>query len=518
MSFLSRITSSIRPRATRVPIVRQMIGRVAVTTVSIWRRFSGAAYSVDQSRMDYAFYDGLRHGKKQGYRISGLFVTPIAQRLASFVLGSGITIQLAEKATTDDPNDPINYTNRALAGFIGQALQDLIGLLEDMYALGDQYAVMNSDGSLSIPTPDAVEIEYDPLDYRRVVRVTLISRLPSATIFDAYDAAVRTVTVRPTNGDATQTYVYDNLIGKIPIVHFPHRRGRNETHGHSIAESILPLLAEYEDVMNKALDGVKLMGNPIPVFEGLEDIDETIAANAPQETETYMDEDGNEETRKVIHFDRNAGLVLGKGGSFHFAAPNAGFTDDARNMLKALFLVLIDHTLMPEVVWGGAIDGSRASADTQMPPFHRYIELLRLWFSGNAADVTLGVGAKGGLQEMVEIWLKTRALVDPRIRVAPTTITFPELDAESAEMIYKWVELLERRGYLTGETAVRLSGTVEDPATEVERAQAEIAARDATLAAALDATMSAQIQRLASDNPEGDPGDTTSDASAGRTR
>ncbi|NIV36427.1 MAG: phage portal protein, partial [Anaerolineae bacterium] len=234
-------------------------------------------------------------------------------------------------------------------------------VFRDKLGLGDQWIIVNADGSLSIPSPDTVEPEWSELDYRRLVAVTVTTKTGSQTIEDRYTALDRTITTRE-GGQTVSETAFENLIGRIPVIHVPHARSGNETYGHPIHEELRPLYDQYDDLIFKQLDGAKLLGNPIPVFEGMEDIDQVIDQNAPAEYDTYYDKDGNEVTHTQLTLDQNSVMLVGKGGSFKFAGPTVGFTEDTKAALKSLFLLLLDHTGIPEFIWGGELTSSRSTA------------------------------------------------------------------------------------------------------------------------------------------------------------
>lgn len=478
--------------------IRQMIGRVQLLATNFWMRVrSLGKISVDQTVPDYAFWDRLRRGAAEGYKLAGLFVRPVTQTLSSFVLGEGI------QAALNLPKDRLadaEYTDGLLGRLMGQIHSLLQTLLEDHYALGDQYIVVNPDTSFSIPSPDTVSVEYDAVDYRKITRATIRTELPNVIVTDVYTESERVITVeyRAKSGSParSETQVFANLIGRIPIVHFANDRSGNETNGRPIVEALLPLLAHYDTVLQNALTGASVMGTPYPVIEGVEDLDSAFDMFSQGTGEMYEDTYGNSQERKTVNIDPTPGLLLGKGASFKFAAPPSGFTGDARNMLKSLFLLLLDFTRMPEALWGGAISSSKASAEVQMPPFYQYVELLRTKFAGSAADELLSTSAHGGLHELIDIWLKMRRLVDPQVVVAPITFTFPSLLAEDKVNKREWADKLYAAGLISGETYLKLSELIDDPASELAAAEAEAQARQAAFE---EQSASGQISRLARD-------------------
>jgi hypothetical protein len=460
-------------------VVREMIGRYvasAAAQMSLFRSRSRIK-TIDETVPDYEFYDRLRRGKARGYTLGGLFSSRIEKVFAAWVLGSGVEVTLVEDAG-DDPDNPVNYTNGLLADFIAALLTDqqnddediddaggslLMRLYRDHLGLGDQYVIVNADGSLSVPSPDTVTVERDELDYRRVLAVKVETRTGQHTIIDEYRADGRTVTVKK-GAQIESTEEYDNLLGMIPVVHLAHERGRNETNGHSIHEALRPLYDQYDDVIYKQLDGAKLLGNPLLTFEGMEDVSSVKNANAPATQDTYTDKDGTTQTRDQMEIDSNAVFLVGKGGSAKFIGPQVGFSADTQQALKTLFLLVLDYTGIPEFIWGNELSSARASAEVQLDQWVRDVQ-------GRQRD------AQGWLLKLCRLWLRTRAWVDPGVVIGNLQAEWPELLGEDDEVLRKKIELGLRENLLTRATALALLGLVDDPKKEVEEAEAEADAR-----------------------------------------
>lgn len=416
--------------------------------------------NIDQTIPDYEFYDKLRRGKAKGYSLGGLFSTRIEKIFASWVLGRGVEIALQESGDPDNEEDPRNYTDGRIADFLNDNHALLMQTLRDALGLGDQYVIVNMDGSLSVPSPDTVEVERSEVDYREVLAVQVVTKLDKVTITDRYTAESRTVTIKEGANGRETSMTFDNLIGRIPVVHIAHGRSANETNGHPIHETLLPLYDQYDDLIYKQLDGAKLLGNPLLAFVGMEDINEVMNANKPATAETYQGIDGGEATRDQLNIDQNAVLLVGKGGDAKFVSPPVGFTEDTKNTLKALFLLLMDHTGIPEFVWGNELSSARASSDTQMTQFVRDVE-------GQQRD------NETWLLDLAAIWLLVAALVDGRIVADDLAANWPPLIEEDDEIQLKKIELARRENVLTDKTALALLNLVDDPGKEVEEAQAE---------------------------------------------
>lgn len=487
-------TNRVRPSQAETPAgaepVSELIGRYVVGDAQT-TLFRSRSYvkTVDETIPDYEFYDRLRRCKAKGYTLGGLFAKRIERVIASWVLGGGLAVTLHEGQGRTLPARRADYTNGLIAEFV-QSLLDagmdsetmtddddrtsslLLSIYKAALGLGDQYVIVNVDGSLSVASPDTVTVKRNPFDYRQVVSVTVQTRNDGYVITDEYSASGRTVVYKK-GEQVLDVQRFQNLLGVIPVVHVAHDRSGNETYGHPIHEELLPLYDQYDDLIYKQLDGAKLLGNPLLTFAGMEDINAVINANDTAEDDTYYDKDGNLANRKQLNIDSNAVLLIGKGGSASFTSPPVGFTADTKTALKSLFLLLLDHTGIPEFVWGGEMGSARASSDTQMSQFVKDIEGWRL-------------DAGGWIIRLCKLWLMTKALTDPRLMVGPLALEWPPLVQEDKEIRLKQVETGRKESLLTDETALALLDLVDDPATEVEAARKQAQERQEQMIASND--------------------------------
>ena len=480
--------------------------------------------NVDAVWIDYPFFDALRRGEAPGFEISGpAFCLPAAQTTTSYVYGKGISASLVESAVPTSatkqalheaaeplseqngkptqnkrnalnqpgsqpgrpapkpslavvpkakpsPNatDPIAFTNLQLRNFLRQNLGPLLQMTVDNYCLGNQFVFVNPDCSLSVASPETVTVEYSASDYRRVVRVIVKTKMQQANVEDVYTDDKRVITTHYYDERGTVKEEYENLIGRIPMVHFANDRSANEIYGRPLFMPGLPVMAKYDALINNMLEGVTLLGTPIPVFEGLDNPTETKNLNCS--TYTYTDEQGNEQTGQLLRLDRQTGLFIGKGGRAQMLSTNVGFTKDSIDALRQLFLLWLNETHIPELIWGGAIASSKASAESQMPPFIQYVNFRRLMLEGQGANPALGTEARGGLLELIDLWLRMYKLLNPSIVVGPVQIDWPEIDLFNDQLRYMWGTYLNGTGKITDESVVKLSGYFNNPAEEVMKA------------------------------------------------
>lgn len=430
-------------------LTSEMIGRVSS---NVYAQRISVGVTVDTTIPHYEFWGKLRRGKAKGYELGGLFAQPIGRITTSWAMGRGFSF------VTDDDD-----ANAELASFLAAEMITLMDWFYDSLTLGDAYLVVNSDGSLTPVPPNQMEVITDPLDYRKVVAYKIRTSLPgSITIEDEYRIDERIVRIKTPKSTEPQELHYANLIGMLPVIPLHNDREANEVYGHPVYESLLTLFAEYDDVIRKALDGVKVMGNPLIVVEGAENPEDEIRRLQSDDDATYTNANGNtEQTRAVVDFNVVPGdfIVLGKGAKLSFQGPGT-FTTDAGKMLEFLFLLMLQHSKIPEWAWGGAISSSKASVDSQLPAFLLFIQSVQ-------------AKLEKPLLELAKVWLATRNLVVP-ISYETLAIQWNPLTDKNEQIVQAWVELLWGNGLITKATAVEASGLVEDAQAEVDAAEAEV--------------------------------------------
>lgn len=472
--------------------VREIIGRVG-QGVNIWATRSTT--SVDTTIPDYTYWDRFRRGLTEGLRLAGAFAKPATEIKTDWIMGDGFNVELALDADAAE-NERVTYTNTLLSRLVGRIKATMMQVVNDEKSLGDQYMVVNGDGSISVPSPDTVKYEYADLDYRQPKRATITTKMKTYTATDEYRLDGRTLSIKSMDQELLSDLLadgyervagdnnavkkdFENLIGRLPVIHFANDRSANETHGRPMFEPLRHLWARYDALLEKAMDAAEIMSNPIPVFT-LEDLDATEDANINPDPETWTDRNGASRTRNQIEFDRFATIFLriledGTKEDFKLVSPDAGYTDDIKAMLKLLFLLTLENLRIPEVVWGGELGQARASASEQMKTFYMHIAGQRLQLEGAGADELLGASAQGGIHELMDVWLRTRALIDRKVVVMPVRVKWPALGEADDEMNLKWADSLHNGGLITDEKKVELSGRIEDAAAEVAAAKAQMA-------------------------------------------
>lgn len=454
-------------------LVSEIIGR----TLTPYNRAVAWRKTIDETRPEYDFWSRLPRGKEPGYELGALFCKRIAEIDAEWMLGDGFGID-SENMDVDE----------RVSELVDDELDTLMTWRKDSSRLGDSYLIVNPDGSLSMASPDAVEIIKDDLDYTNILGYRITTVLEKATVIDEYRLDGRTVTFQVASGTrlfgtdtvvASQSFQFANLIGMLPVIHLPNDKESNELYGHPMYEALLTLFGRYDDVIQKTADGVEIMGRPIPVAEGLVDPEEAQRQNSTR-TETVRDKDGTEHDVPVTDFEDLTMLWLGEGSSFKFASPNP-FSEDSLNVLKMYFYLMSEHTGIPVWAWGvevaGGIGGDSVMA--QMPAFIRYLKGRR-------------TQTQKAVKQLVKVWLATKRLVEPVAAVERFKVLWPELEKQNGELELKKIQQASLDGLLTKETELRLLDLVDDPAAEVQAAQAEAETEQEQE----DARLDAEIERM----------------------
>lgn len=463
---------SVQPIPSRTVPIREVIGRTNTGKIDFTR--SRAVSSIDYTRADYEFWDKLRNGLQPGYKLSGLFVNAVCEILSSWVLGESLKAKVIDGTASEES---IAHTETLLNAFLKRYFETIKRGVTDMYALGDWYIIVNADGTLSVPSPDTVTMTYDELQHKKPVKAVITTELPEATITDTYTEENRILTVKlkrtKDRAERIETFEYDNLIGKLPVVHIANDAQTNEVNGKPMLSAMLWALARYDALLENALDGGELLGVPIPVASGVGSKDRFVEDNS---TGDDYDEEGN--LKPYIGLDQLSMLIIeGEKGKFEFASPGNGFTGDVSNLLKLLFLLILEHTRIPEVVWGNELGQARASSVEQMRTFYTYVYSRRIQLEGRGYDPVLEMDARGGLLAVLDVWLSYRALTDPQVVNGQTYLVWDKLDIADEAMKYQWTVWADSTGKITRATALAQSDLVDNPEAEIEKADQEAQAQ-----------------------------------------
>lgn len=381
-------------------LISELIGRVKQTYISYWMSRRPWRSTVDETRADYEFWDKVRRGLSRGLEISGLLLNPVASKTASWVLGRPVMWKADNERLSEALND----------WFVDHQ-SDVMAAYEEAVGLGDFFIVVNPDMSLTTVTPDIVEKIVADDDYGEIIgwRITQRFEHPHELgkwmiEINEYYANQRIQQLEFDNGKL-EPAIYPNPTGKIPVIHVPNNRRSNETFGQPEGAGLVAtsksVLHRYGEILDAGLDGNLIQGRPTPVakFKDTQALDAFRTQFIKSETRDLKD--GT--TEKVEYFDFDPNQLFMVVGDMVYAQPGA-FAGETEKLLSILYWIFLEYIEIPEFVMGTAIQGSRASADTQMRIFVRWIEKKRSQVRGwilELADVvaslvsltTAGMGA-----------------------------------------------------------------------------------------------------------------------------
>ncbi len=414
--------------------------------------------STDWGRPHYAFWRRAYYCRVRGLELAGLFIKPLVNKIATWTLGRTPYWKLDNEAASE-----------ALANWWTEWHPSVLRAYRSSLKQGDEFVVVNADLSLTLIAPDLVEPLVADDDYGNVIgwRITQTlthPQLPSArmTVTDEYYADRRIHIVE--SGTGTRQTEYRNLLGRVPVVHIANNPDDGETFGHAEAEALVEVLQRYNTVLQAGVEGNELQGRPTPVleFENQTDLDSFWTLYGETESQTLPD--GTTETVNTLGVDLTQLLTV-SGARFSYQAPGS-FAQDTERLLGLMFYLILEHTEIPEFVFGNAIASSQASAETQMPIFVRFIE-------GRRAD------AAGWLLDLAEIVLGYMALLQPGIQAERPTLQWDPLDQADGRLTLDTVIWAYAEGLIDGNTALMLAPVdIEDIEQVTDRARDEVGAQE----------------------------------------
>lgn len=423
---------------------------------SLWRQPTH-----DWGRSDYAWWRKAYYGRARGLELSGLLIKPIISKIAAWSLGRAPEWRCENDASQE-----------ALTGWWDEHHPQVLQGYRAVLKQGDTFVVVNADLSLTIVQPDSVDPIVADDDYSRIVgwRVTQVLDHPTETrrmtVVDEYylDRRVRRVEM---DGRATQETVYPNLLGRLPVVHIANAPQDGETFGHAEAEGLVEVLHRYGEVFEAAIEGNITQGRPTPHINFETESDLNKFWDVYGATESQPLPDGTQQRVTSLAVDLSQVLTT-SGATFDYKSP-APFTEDTGRLLEILFYLILEHAELPEFVMGNAIASSKASAETQMPVFEKFIE-------GKRGEIA------GWLTEIAEIVLGYLSLTEPGVVVETPTIQWQKLTQDGRltldTLMWAYTEgLLDRR------TALLLAPIdVGSPDEVLDAAEKERQEREASFA------------------------------------
>ncbi len=418
-------------------VVSELIGRTRRVVISMLNRRPWRA-TTDLTQADYKFYDLAANGMAQGLELAGLLMKPINSKIASWVLG------MLPEFDTENP------LQEDLSKWFKNNHSEIMRAYREAVKLGDFYIVVNPDLSISLVSPDVVEPIVAEDNYSEIIGWRLRQRYQHPTELGRWQIEinefypdVRIRIVENENGVQSEER-FPNLIGRIPIIHIANNKGSNSAFGTPEAAPLVAtqdgILYRYDEVLDAGINGNIKQGRPTPAinFSDKKALDAYYAANARK---IGVDADTGEDIIEVP-FDSDK-LVMTVGGGFGYAQPGA-FAKETETILSILYWLILEHIEIPEFVMGTAIASSKASAETQMPVFIRWIEAKR-------GDVS------GWLLELAQVVMGYLRATSPNAGDADINLIWEDLSGEDGQLTLEVVRWAYTEGLIDRETALQLA-------------------------------------------------------------
>lgn len=451
-----------------------VINRVRVYT----RRFRTTfrTPSNDWGRADYDFWNRAYYGRAAGLELSGLLIKPLVNKIAAWTLGRAPSWKCESEVSQE-----------ALTAWWGDHHPEVLRAWRSALKQADSVIVVNADLSLTIVQPDIVDPIVAEDDFGNIIgwRITQHLQHPDnmrrMTVTDEYYADRRIHRVE-IDAIPPQEATFPNLIGRIPVVLIANHPNDGETFGHAEAEALLSLFHKYGEVLDAAIEGNILQGRPTPVitFENASDHDKFWELYSTTHRQTLPD--GTTENTKVLDVDVSQMLTL-VAGEFDYKTPG-NFTADTAQLLEILFYLYGQHSEIPEFVLGMAIASSKASAETQMPVFEKFIEM----YQGEMSR---------WLKEIATIVLAYQSLFSPGVSAEVPGLQWRKL-TQDGRLTLDTITWAYQNGLLDRRTSLMLAPVeVEDMDAVLDAAEQERVQRQAESLK--------QVQAMASTRPEPTP-------------
>lgn len=425
----------------------------------VTRRFRSSFHNPTHSfaRPNYDWWRRAYYCRVRGLELSGLFLKPLVNKLAAWTLGRPPKFKLDSQANSD-----------ALTTWWAEQHVHVLRAMRGALRQGDSFLVVNADLSITLLPPGCVDPIVDDRDYATIIgwRVTQVMAHPDRvsdrmTVIDEYYADRRIHRVE-VNATLREEQVFPNLLGRIPLIHIPNQPDEGEIFGHAEAEALVELLHRYGVVLEVAVEGNELMGRPTPVvtFANQPELDAWWERESSRHTRTLPD--GTSEAADTVAWNPQA--IVATTGGFTWQSPGS-FAEDTEKLLGLMFYLFLEHAEIPEFVMGNAISSSKASAETQLPVFVKFIEMRQ--------------GEVGGwIKQIAEVVLGYLSLTTPGVTVETPTLQWESLSGSDGTLTLATITWALAEGLLDEKTALMLAPIdVDDPDAVLAQAKEEREAR-----------------------------------------
>ena len=429
--FLARIWGNIREFVvgTGSNVLAQ------VSTFTRWNNLRTPPITNDWGRSDYLFWRRVYYGHAVGLQLSGLLIKPLVSKVAAWSLGRAPQWKCDDQASQD-----------ALDSWWEDHHPEIYRAYRSSLKEADAFLVINPDLTITLLPPESVEPIVDPADFGLIIgwRVGMTLQHPQTpermTMIDEYYVTHRTHEVL-LDGRRQSFERFENPLQRMMVIHIGNQVAAGQVFGHPEAEGVINLLQRYGAVFDAAIDGNILQGRPTPVITFAQVADLNKFWQMYGVSETVEMPDGTTKTDTTLAVNLSEILTL-TNGTFDYKTPG-NFSQDMSQLLEIMFYLFLEYAEIPEFVMGNAISSSKASTETQMPVFEKFIE-------GKQGET------RQWLLQVAEIVLELQSFLQPGVKAQTPSLQWRKI-SQDGRLTLATLEWAYAEGLLDRRTALMLA-------------------------------------------------------------
>lgn len=470
-----------------VEIIKEMFGRITPNpgwlNATNWMNKIYNIESIDYSKTDYAltkaiYYASVVKGsdgrlKGKNMQLAAVFGKPIVNAAASFAFSQNPIVKVTGVNGSND-KDGIKAAQSFIEDWLAKNSSKVFDLARWSLRDGDHYVRLNEKLQAVLIPADRTEINVDPISgditsYTVSVRVknknnrfdkyvSTYEKGKSVKIMKYEDENDKGTEVTPAKttettvkADATETT--DTASIPLEIVGFHNEKESGQLYGNSEYQNVYYHMANYHEVLEKAIKNNLFNSTSIPYVKGIDDAEKFLRSYGKLQ---------NDGKYKLVW---DANNILFGGEKFEIKTVQGVLNaEDADKLLNLLFWLICQGSETPEFVMGTALQSSKASVSEQMPVMIRKAMRKQTEY-------------KEYYHELFElVFYKARKMGESVPEKVEFTVTFPSILDDDLKLNIEIVKTLSEEGIISDHTKMILLSMqqkVDDVDAEIKIARAE---------------------------------------------
>lgn len=450
-------------------VIKEIFGRISSVSSFASAFYGRSLTEIDVEKNDYdltksIFYATPFHSESEGEKFifGASFGKPIVNSITAFALAEPLSITCENEQIKEEVNNWLKEQHGQICKGMRNAIRD-----------GDCYLSLDGE-EIILTAPSQVKKITDPLHNGKVIGYDIEVKQENEKVYltkiretKPYKEVIEFEDQNATDGKVIQRDETINLDGieiikrddieevvitgtddkkLLSMIAFVNEKEPEMKYGMSEYQNCYYLMSAYHDVLSNAIKNNIYNGTATPYLSA-EDIDEFLALN--------FDKDDKGEYQLKWTADKM--IVGGKDMKAGFMeAPKT--QAEANILLRKLFYLICQASETPEFLMGTAVQGSRASVETQMPIVIKKAMRKQEEF-------------KKYIKELVSLYLQEKG------KSVEFNLVMPEVVSEKDLKMNKEIAgLLLEHGCITRKTAnimLEIDNFVDDVDSEVEEADKE---------------------------------------------